>query len=353
MLNPAVVEIDSTGYSSQVLESVNFSFGSIHFGSDDSFHCGMITTRASVDYDRIFVLEKIVSLYGACWMGFAGNSMSQGLEVCIGKSITRYDRNQVGTLFRGSEIGTTNPMSDSGKITNGFHETFAANGSSIGVDYICSDEDQEPTLSDEGDMISIKSQYFCPNPTVPLIEQLLVGIPVISIFTDRRFWEYQFKFPDYAFQKHIDYTGATRNESYSLGYLLNKPSFTTIIERIVDVDGADYPHVVETLQYILENGTICEEFNLSRQSTISFQCPIEWEEVNTASNSPIGWSPYTVNGIGDKIFFARIKSVSEKRVCEYHYTIEATSLCIFHNFIPKVKSMEHNTVVKCSPLPGS
>jgi len=119
---------------------------------------------------------------------------------------------------------------------------------------------------------------------------------------------------------------------------------------MTEIDLDENPFVVNILQYQLEGGTDCEKYDIPRQSMVTYRCPGDWEELNTMTSRrqfSQEWTPYKVDGIESKIFFARILKVSETRICEYEFLIEATSLCIDPQLIPSFKSMDTNNLIRC------
>lgn len=351
MLFPNIVELNTSSIPFEVTDTAQ-SFGRVKFNGVHAFECSKLPSSfvSELSRDKFDALEKVVSLFGACWDVDIDVSDSSILRVCMGDKVYQYRMNPDESRSSLRPIGVSDPQFSVTKVPEGIDEVFTGSIEKVHVRYICDHTRVHISLekSSEGSeytkLVRIFSYVFCPELSESERQVLLTYLPGLRVFTNQNFWEYQFKYPDELLQIHSDFDPLL-NERYNLGSII-----TSLLE-VVPVTSLDPEDVYMTKQirYTLEGGTLCERHgDVDRQTTVVFQCPSNWQDLTAGFAVPAaeGWTVFKIPDIGEKKFVARIANVQEIRVCEYEYTIETNVLCIDSQFIPKFIAVE-NQFIHC------
>ena len=327
---PFVVELNSSSLSDVGQASFAEAFGRVSFNGH-AFTCGKAPRiEDQFSASDVLRLERFISLDGLCWDVEQEVGSRNFIQVCIGRDVKEYRLSEQGTKGMMRMIGTSDPINGTATTETGFSETFVGDGKTVTAKYICSrnpsDHPQVTSHSKSETEVSVPTFLVCPSLDDSEIGGIIQSVPPLAMMSRNMFWEYQFMYPAHALQLHRDPTGATENETYSLGSF-SDGRFETHQERSLNPAKLFiHPHMAMKLT----GGTHCEPQQLERRSTVQFRCPLDWESVGTD-----GWRDHFVPLISaDKPFRARLADVREPEVCEYEMIVETTALCIDPGFVP-------------------
>lgn len=153
-----------------------------------------------------------------------------------------------------------------------------------------------------------------------LASSLLEPLRGKCLNTSQGWWTYEYCYPLSLMQFHLD--GVKRDPEYTLGTLQGsgqsqlpnrvnmsmlrlKPSMSPRERRAP-------PSAHLTMSQRLGGGTVCDETDRGRQTTIFFQCPGNWQS-----------RPET-----------QIMSLTESALCEYEVMVQTTLVCGHHKLMP-------------------
>ena len=322
-------------------------YTTVRFNDEKAFKCVQDALNMTSPVDKTNTTQGTY-LLGMCWnLGSREPDVSVQWNICASDGIYTLSPNR-------KLLASSKREFDYEKPTETLSEKFASNSHEIQVRYIC---DHSPTDMVSADStgaseirsVTIRSLVFCTNTTRSENIELISSIPLLNIFVDEpgapNFWEYRFRYPSSATQTHTDTTGKTRDESYILGRT-SSPTTDLSEERFSDleIDAGD-PFVSRMLRYQIEDGDLCEPFNVPRSVEIIYMCPLEGLEMEKTQLP--GQVQYSMSRYPGKKFFARIRQVEETRLCHYEFVIDATSLCMFKHFRHISKSMEVKNTIRC------
>ena len=336
-LFPYVIELNSTRTGAPLPLKSEHGFGNISF-REHVFQCSKHDlTEVPTTLESYHVQEKRRSLAGVCWDALIGGSTSHFYRVCIGNDIQEHTITAGGTRTEVKRVGTLAPNSSMSIIPGGMLERFVGPGVQLDVHYSCNLTDLAASARKESNSsniaIHIATPFMCSSLSDAQRREIAFSIPYLKARSENGFWEYQFNPPSHSAQIHLDFTGLTKNETYSLGSsnaTLNLTAQTisslepddVISQTVLELDG-------------MTGGTYCKREGMHRQAKGVYQCPSEWADLSQATQR--GWVTHQVPSLaGNKQFRARIRSVHEDDYCEYTFEIESTAFCTDSQLIPRI-----------------
>jgi len=277
-------------------------------------------------------VTRIHALRGACWDLAVDTGRRRFFKICMGVDINDYKMKDDRSPGIMSSIAKTDPYHNSTVHDWGIEELFEGPGLKVLVKYQCDRAgDKNTTVVESQDKfeIQIPTVLSCASLSQEHRENIVSSLPRLGMQSQDRFWQYQFAYPGTVTQVHVDPTGATREEKYSLGNTSDK----VLNDRTEHSLDPDDPFISKYLEMRIVEGTMCSKHNIPRQTSVRFRCPLDWPEVVTGLD--VAWTDYIVHTLSrDKKFKARLASVKEPDICEYIFEIETTALCIDPEFIP-------------------
>lgn len=290
-------------------------------------------------------VTRIHALAGVCWNVGVDTGRKRFFKVCIGEDIKDYKLRSDGSPGIMKLIATTDRIHNSTMHPWGIEEWFEGPDLKVQVKYQCARAgDKYMTVVESASKFELEIPTMLVCSSLSYEERMLTvaTLPRLGKQSDDRFWVYSFAYPEEVMQVHIDRTGATPEEKFSLG----NRSDGTLHVRTENSLNSDNPYITKYLEMKVMDGTMCSKHNIPRQTVVRFRCPLDWEEVVTATD--ITWTEYTVPNLSmDKKFKARLSSVNEPDLCEYLFDIETTALCVDPEFVPKEFEVVPS-VVACS-----
>mmetsp|Transcript_9259 Transcript_9259/g.23830 ORF Transcript_9259/g.23830 Transcript_9259/m.23830 type:complete len:397 (+) Transcript_9259:67-1257(+) len=282
-----------------------------------------------------FIAAKLATLRGSCWT-YKQDFWSY--DVCFGRKITQY-RPDGDTRF---SLGEHVADADELLPTGGVRELYmgGADNRTTELRYVCgSSEASSRTfkLSEERPLyyvIEISGPTFClwreedgnqardasgrPLPASALLEELRGSCVNVT----QGWWTYEYCYPRQLTQFHMNGNGKKRDPEHALGTMSGSTAPTeanavemTIVRLKPSISPRERrapPSNHRTLRQRMGGGTVCDQTNRPRATSMHFQCPLNWQS-----------RPET-----------RIISISEGSLCEYDVMIHTTLLCGHEKFLP-------------------
>jgi len=280
-----------------------------------------------------FLGAKLAPLRGTCWKL---RKDYWSYDVCFGRRVTQYRpdtdmRFSLGEYHTGSE-----ELLDSGGARELY--TGGTDNRTTEVLYVCGSSEASTRsfkLEESSPLfytVVVTSPQFCAWPendgvettddqgNILKVSSLLEELRDACINVTQGWWTYEYCYPRSLTQFHLN--GKKRDPEYVLGTLngtdavtaVNRVNMTTIRLKpsISPRERRAPPSNHWTLQQRLGGGTVCDETNRARSTSMRFQCPTNWQS-----------RPET-----------RIVSISESSLCEYEIMVHTTLVCGHRKFIP-------------------
>jgi hypothetical protein len=325
-----------------IQEPIGVSIGNLKFSCEE----GTDFEEVEDELPSNDVLHRIALLSDVCWEIKTDGHDRRFVKVCVGKDVKDYRVQNDGSPGVLRPIAHSSPALNATAHVWGFEEWFSGPDVTVHVKYICGrSAGKQTTFKQSGSTYEIEIPTALACLSLNRHERFVVitTLPRLSMQSADRFWEYHFEFPNKASQEHIDRTGATRNEIYSLG---NFTDGTFSIEADSSLD-PDLVFLQNHLQIKITNGTMCPKHELPRQTIVRFRCPLDWIDL-IDSGAVKGWTDHSIPFFStEKKFKARLADVREPDICEYLFEVETTALCIDQEFIPLQYEIDPSTLV-CS-----
>lgn len=328
-------------------------------GGKQKFKCNLPTGRKShigggnsTDSKKLkahLMDAKLAAFKGRCWTRRVDY---WSYDVCFGKRIKQYRPDAEASFSLGERTGKEPQLNPDGSVT----ELFAGgtdNRSAVlhytcglsGENRIFSIEEPKPLKYE----ITVTSAAFCDwrgqegNETrdthdKPLkVSALLEDLRGECVNVTQGWWTYEYCYPHSLTQFHL--ANSRREPQHTLGTLngttdptdpgkvnMNmvklKPSVTSRERRAA-------PSNHRTLRQFLGGGTVCDETNRARSTTMHFQCPPNWQtQLET-----------------------RITNIKEGSLCEYEIMVQTPLICGHPKLLPSApKSKEE--AIRCVAQPS-
>jgi len=298
-----------------------------------------------------FISAKLVNLRGTCWKLL---KEYWSYDVCFGRKIVQY-RSGIETRF---SLGDFKSGSEELLPDGGVRELYVdgTDGRTSEIRYICGSSEstskvfevEEP--SDLNYVWTVSGPQFCAWRerdgaqakdrwgSLLKVSALLEASRGSCANLTQGWWTYEYCFPHSLTQFHLGNDGKTRDPIHVLGTLNGTDadqgvnsvdmSMVKLKPSISPRERRAPPSNHRTLRQRIAGGTVCDETNRPRATTMHFQCPSNWLS-----------KPET-----------RIVSINEGSLCEYDMVIQTTLLCGHEYTLPTLPRGQET--IQCVVEPG-
>ena len=334
---PYVVELNTDAYTNPIEKGlVNLFESDVTIGSR-TFSCSAEDSDQSSDNDES-VSERLHGLLGSCWDVPVDQERIKFYRICLGREIKEFELRQDGSPGITRLLATSKSTNQSQWFEWGLSEEFTSPSQDFLVRYKCNRSSGRPVLIQGKPIleVDIPTALVCSSLNAHERHVVITTLPRLTMMSEDLWWEYQYEYPTRLLQIHVDPTGKTPLEIYSLGNQTETAWFFRA-ERSLDPEN---PFIQSHLELKFINGTLCDKHNLFRETIVRFRCPLSTIDLNTP-----GWVEHQVGIFNiDRIFKARLASVKEPDVCTYVINVETTALCVDPEFIPREFEIEPSTL---------
>lgn len=296
-----------------------------------------------------FLNAKLAPLRGSCWK-FRKEYWTY--DVCFGRKITQY-RPDSDMRF---SLGEHQPASDELLPDGGIKEYYIGgteNRTAV-IQYVCGSSEQSTKtfLVEErralAYTVTVSGPAFCSwrekdgaqardsNGNVLQVSAMLEELRGSCINVTQGWWTYEYCYPRSLTQFHQGPSNK-RDPQHILGTLNGTNAVTAVNQvnmtmvrlkpSISPRERRAAPSKHRTLQQRLGGGTVCDETNRARQTSMHFQCPTNWQ----SRPEP------------------KLVSINEGSLCEYQVMIHTTLLCGHPQFLPTLPSGKET--IQCVATP--
>lgn len=299
-----------------------------------------------------FINAKLVNLRGSCWKL---KKEYWTYDVCFGRKVVQY-RSDADTRF---SLGDFKAGSDELLPNGGVRELYVdgTDNRTSEIRYVCgSSEASSKTFAVEEPsplyyVWTVSGPQFCAwrendgaqardtEGNIFLVSSLLEDMRNTCTNITQGWWTYEYCFPHSLTQYHLSNSGNVRDPLHVLGTLngtdanlgVNRVDMTMVKLKpsISPRERRAPPSNHRTLRQRLGGGTVCDETNRPRATTMHFQCPLNWQS-----------KPET-----------RIISINEGSLCEYEMVVQTTLLCGHEKFLPTLPRGQET--IQCVVEPGT
>jgi hypothetical protein len=339
--NPFVIELSTyeihgpKAHAHSLLLESNVTIG------DRKFSCSK-RTADNLDVQRSHAIhstrEKVIE--GVCWTVVVDEHDRRFYKICKGEEIKEYQLKGDGSFGIPKFVAGLKQVNESVWRAWGLEEEFEGPEIAARVRYVCSHIlNKEPKLISSKPQIhvEISTPIVCPELNYHELHVILSSIPRLNMISEDRWWNYQYEYPNRLMHIHVDPSGSTPDEFFSLGNHSEDGMFHHKT-RYLDPDN---PYIQNHMEYKFVNGTLCDKHNIFRETIVRFRCP--HTSVDTKGNE---WLDHEVSTLKiDKKFRARLAKIKEPDVCTYELNIEATALCLDPLYIPRELNAGPSTLV--------
>jgi len=301
-----------------------------------------------------FIAAKLVPLRGKCWRQ---TKDYWTYEVCFGHKVTQF---RADSDLRFS-LGQHQPDLDALLPGGGVREVYSGgtDNRTTEVRYVCGTAHgpgRSHTVVEERPLDyvwTVTGPQFCAwreedgakaidaDGTVFKVSAMLEELRGSCVNVTKGWWTYEYCYPFGITQFHLQGNSRKRDPEHSLG-TLNGTGAETRPDRVAvsmvqlrpsisPRERRAPPSKHRTLQQRLGNGTVCHEVNRPRATTVSFQCPSNWQQ-----------RPAT-----------KIISISESSLCEYDVLIHTTLLCGHEKLLPSMPRGKETIQCVAEPAGGA
>lgn len=275
-------------------------------------------------------------------------------DVCFGRKITQYRHDAETKFSLGEYVPKDTKFNPDGSLTERY-VGGTDNRSSV-LKYVCgvSGDPRSYTLEEPETLqyeIKISSPVFCSwreqegnlthdNSGRELkVSALLEDLRGECVNVTQGWWTYEYCYPHSLTQFHLT-NSRTRDPLHVLGTLNGtteptdpgkvKMNMVRLKPSVTSRERRAAPSNHRTLRQFLGGGTVCDETNRPRTTTMFFQCPPNWQS-----------QPET-----------RITNIKEGSLCEYEIMVHTPAVCGHPKLLPALpKSKEE--VIRCVAQNGA
>lgn len=345
-----VVKLDFEGdqqdssETSEGQESVDMSFA----GGRQKFRCNLPSTASNrrngssggsedvTKYRSHFMNAKLAPYRGKCW-----NTRKDYWQysLCFGAKITQFRQGEEGRTFSlGEYVADSAVLHADGHVTE-FYSGGTDNRSSE-IQYVCGigTEEQKTVIEEPQTLryvITVFGPGFCSwrekdgagttdaSGNIFPISMMLEPLRGNCVNITQGWWTYEYCYPVSLRQFHLGNQGQ-RDPEHVLGQLnSSEPDGVGKVDmRMVRLkpsinnrDRRAPPSNHQTLRQFLGGGTVCDETNRPRTTTMHFQCPPNWQSLKQQEET-------------------RIININEGSLCEYDIMVQTNLLCGHQRLIP-------------------
>lgn len=257
-------------------------------------------------------------------------------NLCFGRKLTQFNVKSGATFSMGELSPDAEQMHPDGSITQ-LYTGGSQNRSTI-LQYKCGggSVNSESVEVDEPEVhkytITIRAPQFChwreasgtqardADGRMIKVASLLEGLRGACVNTTQGWWTYEYCFPHTLRQFHVH--GSTRDPNYSLGSINGTKASQELDQVEMGMvrpkasaglrEQRSLPSRHRALRQTLGGGTMCDETQRPRSTTMYFECPANWQ----TRREP------------------RFVSITESALCEYEVLIHTDLLCAHPRLLP-------------------
>jgi hypothetical protein len=341
-LYPHIVEVRNNN-SANASDPLDSTYGSISFGGK-TFECGKTDEEdRKVHKEDIAALQKLAALEGMCFE--VQRDDGKFYLLCIASGVSEFS--YVGAVPGPAREVAVSKALETGRMHSwGVSEEFSGTELTLRAEYYCGDEWRVPKLTREQDnkvTVRISSFLFCEILGEGTMRQMIESVPSLQAFSQDGVWVFDFQAYSGIKQILIKRDGDDKPDETNLlgtGLIVGEYMLNREVLRSLDPEDVHLRTVVDT---VFPDGDACEIYGLNRTTKVTYRCPNEWEEL-VVKPAPF-WTEYRVPELArNKLFKAKIFSVSEPQVCVYEIVVESTAMCLDMSLVPRLFEVPSYTV---------